>query len=503
MGEILAYAIQSTIFMTGLYLIYKWLLSAETFHAFNRGIILAIYVISLAAPALLPIFNHQTASAPISTPVDITSFMIPVTVIDNPVETTPIWLRTVLYIYLAGVVVMTARLIYTGFRIAGLIRSGEKITTKAYTIVITEESETAPFSWGHYVVMNRNDYTSAENAITTHEAKHIACRHWIDLLAAEIVQIFNWFSPAAWLLKEEMRTIHEYQADMAVISSGTDPRTYQMLLIKKAVGSRFPSLANSLNHSKLKKRINMMLQTRSKKRNIWRAVALLPAIATIIILIHQPVIASVIDEIDAGSLSSDRIPDSNLQSTTIIDPLTKTDSIADYTTEWNKVAVVGTSTQAKETGKIDVQVNLNGNEDAYIIAATGIEPKQIEQIVIDHTGQKPVATITLNETESDAMVESIAHNDKQADIQLTGTGAFINGKVLNIDRKASPDSIRYSFPASGGQETARSTPAIFVDNVRMESDDLRHIDPSTIASITVIKDKDEYPEGAIYVTLKP
>ena len=60
MGEILAYAIQSAVFMTGLYLIYKWLLSSETFHAFNRGVILAIYAISLIAPALLTVPDRAT-----------------------------------------------------------------------------------------------------------------------------------------------------------------------------------------------------------------------------------------------------------------------------------------------------------------------------------------------------------------------------------------------------------------------------------------------------------
>lgn len=92
------------------------------------------------------------------------------------------------------------------------------------------------------------------------QLKHVRSRHWIDLLIAQAVCVVNWFNPAAWLMRDELMLVHEYQADMAVIDHGHDPQEYQMLLIKKAVGSRFPSLANSLNHSKLKKTYHHDLQ---------------------------------------------------------------------------------------------------------------------------------------------------------------------------------------------------------------------------------------------------
>ena len=55
-----------------------------------------------------------------------------------------------------------------------------------------------------------------------------------------------------WLLRRELRDIHEYEADEAVISSGIDAKSYQLLLIRKAVGGRWYSIANSFNHSNLK-----------------------------------------------------------------------------------------------------------------------------------------------------------------------------------------------------------------------------------------------------------
>ncbi len=71
--------------------------------------------------------------------------------------------------------------------------------------------------------------------------------------------------PAMWLLRRELRAIHEYEADEAVLDSGVDARSYQMLLIKKAAGGRWYSIANSFNHSKLKNRITMMLRKKSSR----------------------------------------------------------------------------------------------------------------------------------------------------------------------------------------------------------------------------------------------
>ena len=77
------------------------------------------------------------------------------------------------------------------------------------------------------------------------------------MLIAEAVKIVHWFNLASWLLKQQLQSIHEYQADKAVLENGIDSRRYQLLLLK-AVGDRLYSIANSFNHSKLKNRITMI-----------------------------------------------------------------------------------------------------------------------------------------------------------------------------------------------------------------------------------------------------
>jgi TonB family protein len=82
-----------------------------------------------------------------------------------------------------------------------------------------------------------------------------------------------------WLLRRELQSLHEYQADDAVLNEGVDARNYQMLLIKRAVGSRLHSVANCLNHSNLKNRITMMCKKNSSRWAAAKALLVLPVVA--------------------------------------------------------------------------------------------------------------------------------------------------------------------------------------------------------------------------------
>lgn len=131
-------------------------------------------------------------------------------------------------------------------------------------LLLTEE-DVSPFSIFGYVVMNRKDAESAAfRDIVLHELAHISKGHSYDLAAAEVFTVLQWFNPCAWLTKSSLAQVHEYIADRHVLECGTNIYEYQLLLIKKAVGQRFHSVANSLNHSNLKKRITMMEKIRNR-----------------------------------------------------------------------------------------------------------------------------------------------------------------------------------------------------------------------------------------------
>lgn len=390
MGTLLSYSINVAIFLLLMYLIYKWLLAHETFHRFNRMVILLFYIVALSATPVMTIVERF--SVEVVTPqmaFDINNLMNKAHVInDNSVS---VWMMVLLAVYLLGCMVMTIRTLCVWTKIARVIIGGEKQSQGDCTLVITDNSLIAPFSWMRYVVMSREDYSQAGEMILTHEKQHLRCRHWVDLLIAEFVIILNWFNPAAWLLKEELKTVHEYQADEAVLQSGVDARNYQLLLIKKAVGARFPSLANSLNHSKLKKRITMMLSNRSRKSSRLRALAIVPVVATALLVVNQPSVAGTLSAISSSELS---LPDN--------------DKGNEKTVIKSTIKINGDSSDFKIDG-------LKGVPTKYFLDGKEITEEQLKNI-----DKSKIVGMNINKSESGDIVEiSTKHaTDVKASMQM-------------------------------------------------------------------------------------
>ena len=260
MGVLLSYSIVSGLIMLALYLTFRLCMANDKQYSFNRCVLMLIYFVSFMA---IPLALHIASHVPSVVPTAMVLENVEVTVEDIATPLKPIWGTILIWIFMVGMTVVTVKTIITWARLTKVIRLSEKFKRDGHTLVVTDNERYTPFSWMRYVVVSRSDYNNDCSAIETHELKHINSLHWVDLLIAQCVCIINWFNPAAWFMRDELMLIHEYQADMAVISSGHDAHAYQMLLIKKAVGARFPSLANSLNHSKLKKRITMMHKEKS------------------------------------------------------------------------------------------------------------------------------------------------------------------------------------------------------------------------------------------------
>lgn len=294
MGAILSYSLVASITLLPLYLVYKLLLARETFHQFNRIIIMCNYLIAVIA-GVLSLQSNSHNSIPVTTVSlgEVSSLHMPV-INQIPIENndSSSVIVTLIIIYVSGLLIFVFREMWNIIKILRIISAGKHITTdNGWRLVLHNDASITPFSWVRYIVMSQDDYQSAGDTIVTHELMHLQQRHWIDLMIAELFAMLTWYNPASWLMIGELQTLHEYQADAAVLKKGIDAHTYQILLIKKAVGSRFPSIANSLNHSTLKKRITMMLCKKSNPMARWRAIAVMPLLVVIIIFISSPAIA--------------------------------------------------------------------------------------------------------------------------------------------------------------------------------------------------------------------
>ena len=230
MGGFLSYSIISGLLMTAMYLAYRVLLARDKQHSFNRGVLLTIYAVSFAASPFAFFTGHHAAGTEM--PDAAFTGIEAASAVAAPLSR-PIWGTALIWIFITGMIVVAVQTAVTRLRLSRVIRHGRKIVREGYTLVLTDNERYAPFSWMRYIVISRSDYNNNCPAIAAHEMKHVACRHWIDLLLAQAVCIVNWFNPVAWLMRDELMLIHEYQADMAVIDGGHDVQEYQMLLIKK------------------------------------------------------------------------------------------------------------------------------------------------------------------------------------------------------------------------------------------------------------------------------
>ena len=113
-------------------------------------------------------------------------------------------------------------------RIILLIRKSEQHPQPdGVTVCVTGNAALSPFSWMHYIVMNREDYETHDSAILAHERGHIRLHHSWDLILVDTLTALQWFNPAMWMLRADLRAIHEYEADAAVLSQGINARQYR------------------------------------------------------------------------------------------------------------------------------------------------------------------------------------------------------------------------------------------------------------------------------------
>lgn len=273
------YSLRTALCLALFYLFFKWVLSRDTLHRLNRVVLLSAVVVAFLLPVCrVTIVEVVPAPEPIAMTDELPMEEIVTTLPDDGIA----WQQVVGALFLLAMVVMVGRMALATFSVWRTIhrlkRSAEEVREVEGATVIVASEELSPFSWGRYIVLSARDAAENGEAILSHELAHIRLGHTWDLVLFDLLMVGQWFNPAMWLLRRELRAIHEYEADRAVIALGVDPRSYQLLLIKKAVGERWCSVANSLNHSNLKNRITMMLQKRTSRWAATKCLLLLPLV---------------------------------------------------------------------------------------------------------------------------------------------------------------------------------------------------------------------------------
>ena len=311
MAAFLLYQLKVAVLIAVFFLGYRLLLGRETFHRFNRAVLIAIAVLSFLLP-FVHITRHvdnppvsafaeqsQNGSPAVAddgtAPAGFQAADIPVLPFQSDDETaygepapapaadaavtshserrsiSDMVVPLLFVLYWIGFVFVTVKKAVSVSSMLRIIRTGRYANRLEGCDVIESDRISQPLSWMRFIVMP-HEWLEHENAMVwKHENLHASRLHSLDLLMADIMTAFQWFNPVMALLHKEFEVIHEYEADRAVIESGADDTQYKLMLVQAVASSRGMVMANWLKQSNLKKRIDMMETKQSDGRNRLKA----------------------------------------------------------------------------------------------------------------------------------------------------------------------------------------------------------------------------------------
>ena len=500
MTEFLIYQGKTAVILAVFYMFYRLLLSKDTFHRFNRIILLGTAALSFVLP-LCVITIHKVVMIPAvqSAPQMLESATIGTMAAVAEVSE-PIWPYVICAVFAIGALGVLLMAVVSIAKVICIIRSGEHHTLESSETLVITDAEIAPFSWMKYIVLSREDYENGYSQILTHEKAHIALRHSWDVLFVDMITALQWFNPAMWMLKADLRAIHEFEADDAVLRSGADVKEYQYLLIRKAVSKSGYSVANSFNHSTLKARITMMSNKKSSRKGAWKALYVLPLVGISLSVTaetkvdyqyepQEPLKARIVEVHDTTDVKVIKISNQSQEDISIVGVYGAIPADDQYfEKQAEKVKVVLSEAGADPGGKPIYIIDGQVQSDDFDI--NGLNP--------DFIGKVEVWTPENAEKE-------FGEKGKSGVVEITSKEPVTIGSTAD-------GSVKVQYIAlDGSMESSEVPQPLYVidGQVMPEDYNLNTIDPEDIESISVLKDGkqtevygERAKDGVICITLK-
>ena len=487
MYDIIIYLLQSGACLAGFYFVYKLFLSRETLHRFNRMLLLSVIVVSAVLPLCRITVERELPVAATETVIEVSEITAAEIVEDKGLD----YETAICIVFLLGAAATAARLVFSIASVRRIIASGNTTTTDDGISLTIMDGDTKPFSWMRHIVLSAKDAEENGRIIIAHETAHIRLHHSWDILAVDIIGCLQWFNPALWLLRRELQSLHEYEADDAVLASGVNIKEYQMLLIKKAVGGRLLTIANCLNHSKLKNRITMMLQKPSSRWSAGKALLMLPLVGLSLGAFARTVYVLPQEQDKVMQNSSN-------------DQIAEVENPAD--TLKGKVVRIAGKTTPQTKGEIRT-VTITGSNAEPSETTVYIDGQKVESDALKNMDSQSVAGVTVLKGKSaeDAGYEAKGENHKVIVISTKdGATAVENGEskigqtTTVITDKSSDKTIVIN--GNSKYEAKRLNGAkLILDGKQITAEELGKVDSSQIDNIVVDKSSGE---NVIRITTK-
>ena len=466
MIEFLTYDAKVAVLIAVFYMFYRLLLARETFHRVNRIVLLTTAALSFVLPLCI-ITTHHNVVIP---QMNAAAFTKSTTVAD--IHGTPLWQISIIIVFFIGMAVTLCSTALSFIKVWRVIAKCEKHRQTDGITIAVSNNPIAPFSFLGYIVLNRADFIEHDAAILAHERAHIRLRHSIDVIVTDIITALQWFNPAIWMLRADLRSIHEYEADAAVLRQNINARQYQYLLIKKAAGSGGYSIANSFNHSTLKNRITMMLCRKSANTRMLKLLFALPIIGVTV------------------ALNAKTVNDYQFAGTQ------KTEQKAVEENKSDMKAVNVTQQMPSVTADVKDEANTENVAQKKKI--------KVEGTVVDEKGEPIVGAIVMGQDKKHGTVTDdkgnfiIAEAEESSPLQVQ----YVDYRTEVVAASPNMKVVLKNDGSAVKKESKLEDVDIFINDVKASKAEMDKLNPNDIESITVNKKQDNGAKKSIRIFTK-
>ncbi|MCA0932424.1 M56 family metallopeptidase [Lutimonas saemankumensis] len=396
------------------YIVYKLFLEKETF--FNA--IRAYFLVAIAAAAILPL-------------VVIPEYVYVDTIISNTVSTdtrevipadtsSPFDLWNLIYVaYGTGVLFFGVRfLIQLGSLFRFIFRYSKK--RKDGFVLIESSGSTSPFSFFKYIIYPKNGFNKDEKEqIIAHEKVHASQYHSFDILLTQLLIIFNWWNPVAWMLQKEIQKNLEFIADQGAQLKDNCQESYQYLLLKTVTPNYSFALTSNFYNSIIKKRIKMLHQNKSNKFMYIKFMFIIPLLFAFVFTFNTKVIAQQKKEKNVEWTSENKVKWKTKLEVEII------------TKDFQKSDLENLKSELLKDGITMNYKKLRYNDNNEIIGIQiSLSNKQNNKTQIEQMGSAPIKPISIKFDDKGALAVGNLESMKDHNVFVTTNGDEIHKKVI-------------------------------------------------------------------------
>lgn len=276
METYLTYIAKAAIAAGAFYMAFLLLFQNQKHFTFNR-----IYLpATLAISFVIPLITFTTVKYIEPSNFDINSFAYLASASEEIVQQAFVfeWYHYLFGLYILGVAGFLFYLLLGHLKAINIIQKS-RIQRIFDNLVNITQKDVHPFSFFSKIVVSEKTLSHPDlEMIVSHENIHVREKHTLDILFTEIMFLFQWFNPFAWLIKDAVKNNLEYLTDNE-IAKKYNPQTYQLAMVTLADKQGIAPFLTALNGSQLKNRIVMMKKRTESRYSILKQLVVLPLLA--------------------------------------------------------------------------------------------------------------------------------------------------------------------------------------------------------------------------------